>query len=72
MTTTRPVSTTPLHTTLSQQALSLGLAAVLTAGVLAGLLGLAGGDQAAVLAQQMQPMKHAPQAITTVLAPLLA
>jgi len=66
-TTTRQVSTTPLHTALSQQALSLGLAAVVTAGVLAGLLGLAGGDQAAALAQQMQ---HAPQAIATVLAPL--
>ena len=69
MTTTRQVSTTPLHATLSQQTLSLGLAAVVTAGVLAGLLGLASGDQVASLAQQMP---HAPQAIATVLLPLLA
>ena len=69
MTTTRPVSTTPLNTTLAQQALSLGLAAVVTAGVLAGLLGLAGADQAALMAQQQL---HAPQAIATVLLPLLA
>ena len=69
MTTTRPVSTTPLNTTLAQQALSLGLAAVATAGVLAGLLGLAGADQAALMAQQLP---HAPQAIATVLLPLLA
>lgn len=68
MTTTRQASTTPLHTTLSQQALSLGLAAAVTAGVLAGLLGLAGGDQAALMAQQAL---HAPQAIATVLLPLL-
>ena len=62
------MTTTKLHTTLSQQALSLGLAAMVTAGVLTSLLGLAGGDQAALQAQQMQ---RAPQAIATVLAPLL-
>ena len=67
MTTTRQAKpTNPLHATLSQQALSLGLAAMVTAGVLASLLGLADADQAALLAQQMQ---HAPQAIATVLAP---
>ena len=37
-----------------QQALALGLAALVTAGVLSGLMGLAQGDQAAHLAQQMQ------------------
>lgn len=66
MTTTRQVSTPPLHTPLSQQVLSLGLAAVVTAGVLASMLGLAGAEHASVLAQQMQ---HAPQAIATVLVP---
>lgn len=37
-----------------QQALALGLAVVVTAGVLSGLMGLAQGDRAAELAQQMQ------------------
>lgn len=48
-----------LQTPVSQQLLSLAAAALVTAGVLAGLLGLAGGDQAALLAHQMQA---APQA----------
>jgi hypothetical protein len=58
-----------LQASLSQQALSLGLAALVTAGVLAALLGEAGGDQAAQLAQQMQPV---PQAIATVLVTPMA
>ncbi|MES2715172.1 MAG: hypothetical protein V4795_05375 [Pseudomonadota bacterium] len=49
-----------LHTSLPQQALSLGLAAVVTAALLSGVLGLAGADQAAQLAQRLQA---APQAI---------
>lgn len=53
-----------LQASLSQQALSLGLAAVLTAGVLAGLLGLAGSDASAQLAQRLQAT---PQAIASVL-----
>ena len=48
-----------LQTTARHQALALGLAGLITAGVLSGLLGLAQGDQAAHLAQQMQPMPHA-------------
>jgi hypothetical protein len=58
--------TTPraLQTSLTQQALALSLAAVVTFGVLAGVLGVAGADQAAQMAQQLQ---HAPQAIATVL-----
>jgi hydroxymethylglutaryl-CoA reductase len=51
----------PLQATLSQQALALGLSALITAGVLSGLLGLAGHDAAALLAQQQQPV---PQAVT--------
>jgi hypothetical protein len=56
--------TTPraLQTALSQQALALGLAAVVTFGLLAGVLGEAGSDRASALAQQLQP---APQAIVT-------
>ena len=44
----------PMQQTLHQQALALGLAALITAGVLAGLMGLSHGEQAAHLAQQMQ------------------
>lgn len=47
-----------LHTPLLQQALSLGLAVVVTAGLLAGTLGLAAGDQDALMARQAtQPMQ---------------
>ena len=49
----------PMQQALRQQALALGLAAVITAGMLSGLLGLAHGDQAARLAQQMQAAPHA-------------
>lgn len=58
--------TTPrqLHTTLTQQALSLGLAALVTTGVLAGVLGLAAADQGALMARQAT---SAPQAIAAVL-----
>ena len=56
--------TTPraLQTTLSQQALALGLAALVTFGVLTGVVGEAGSDRAAELAQQGRPV---PQAIVT-------
>ena len=50
---------TALLIPVSQQLLSLAAAALVTAGVLAGLLGLAGGDQAALLAHQMQAAPHA-------------
>lgn len=59
MTTTRT-----LQTPLSQQALALGLAAVVTFGLLAGVLGEAAGDTSARLAQRLQPV---PQAIATAL-----
>jgi hypothetical protein len=63
-------TTRPLQTSLSQQVLSLGLAAVITAVVLAGLLGEAGGDRAALLAQQQRPA--VPHAIADVLvAPMV-
>ena len=60
--------TTALQTPVSQQLLSLAAAALVTAGVLAGLLGLAGGDQAAQLAHQIQA---APQASFHAIASLL-
>lgn len=53
-----------LQTTLSQQVLSLGLAALVTAGVLAGVLGLAADDHAALMARQAS---SAPQAIAALL-----
>jgi hypothetical protein len=58
--------TTPraLQTRFTHHVLSLGLAALVTAGVLSGVLGLAGADHAAQLAQRQQA---APQAITPVL-----
>ena len=59
MTTTRA-----LHTSLARRALSLGLAALVTAGVLGGLTGLADADHAALLAQRPQA---APQTIAQVL-----
>jgi hypothetical protein len=64
MTTTRS-----LQTTLSQQVLSLGLAALVTTGVLAGVLGLAADDQAALMARQAS---SAPQAIVAVLVSPMA
>ena len=48
-----------LQTTLSQQALALGLAAVVTFGVLAGLLGEAGGERSTELAQQLRAVPQA-------------
>lgn len=53
-----------LHTPLTQHALALGLAAVVTFGVLSAVLGEAAGDGAALLAQQAQAR---PQALATVL-----
>lgn len=49
-----------LQTPLSQQVLSLGLAGLVTIGALAGVLGLAASDQAALMARQAASM---PQAI---------
>ena len=43
-----------LHTPRIQQALSLVGSLVVTTALLAGVLGLAGGEQAAQLAQQIQ------------------
>lgn len=65
------MTTTPraLQTRFSQHALLLGLAALVTAGVLQGVLGLAGADHAAQLAQRQQA---APQAIAQVLLALQA
>jgi hypothetical protein len=66
MTTTTATSTTrPLQTTLSQQVLSLALAAVITAVMLTGLLGEAADGRAALLAQQQRTA--APHAIASVL-----
>ena len=58
--------TTPraLQTTLSQQALALSLAAMVTFGVLAAVLGEAGADRSTELAQQLRPV---PQAIASAL-----
>lgn len=53
-----------LQASLPQQAVAFGLAALVTAGVLSGLLGLAGADQSALLAQRLQAT---PQAIAQVL-----
>ena len=56
--------TTPraLQATLTQQALALCLAALVTLGVLAGVVGEAGSDRATELAQQPRAV---PQAIVT-------
>ena len=51
-------------TSLSLHAVSLGLAAVVTAALLHGMLGLAGADHSALLAQRQQAT---PQAIAQVL-----
>jgi hypothetical protein len=65
------MTTTPraLQTRFSQHALSLGLAALVTAGALQAVLGLAGADHAAQLAQRQQAV---PQAIAQVLLALQA
>ena len=57
--------TTPraLHTRFTQHALSLGLAGLVTAGVLQGVLSLAGADHTAQLVQRQQA---APQATAQV------
>lgn len=56
--------TTPraLQSTWSQHALALGLAALVTFGVLTCVVGEAASDRAAALAQQARPV---PQAIVT-------
>ena len=61
--------TTPrtLQTPLSQQVLALGLAAVVTFGLLAGVLGEAGSDRSTELAQQLRPVPQA--TVTTTVAP---
>jgi len=53
-----------LHTPLSQQALSLALALLVTAGALSAVLGLAAEDQVALLAHQTNP---SPQVIAAML-----
>ena len=59
----------PLQATARQHLLSLGLSVVVTAGVLAGLFGLAGSDSAALLAQQRLQRQQAvaPAAVSPVL-----
>ncbi len=56
--------TTPraVQSRFTQHALSLGLAALVTAGVLNAMLGLAGADHAAHLDQQAQQAQQARQA----------
>lgn len=54
----------PLQASLPQQAMAFGLAALVTAGVLSGLLGLARADHAAQLAQRQQAV---PQTIAQML-----
>lgn len=49
----------PLQATPQQHLLALGLSALVTAGVLSGLLGLAGSDSAPQLAQQRQQRQQA-------------
>ncbi len=52
----------PLQTTLTQRALALSLAAVVTFGVLAGVAGQAGSDRSSELVQQLRAV---PQVIIT-------
>jgi hydroxymethylglutaryl-CoA reductase len=61
----------PLQAAPRQHLLALGLSALVTAGVLAGLLGLAGSDSAAQLAQQRLQRQQAvaPPAVSP--APLM-
>jgi hypothetical protein len=47
------------------QLLALGLAAVITAGLLSGLVGLAANDQQAQLAQHLQQRSQALNTVTT-------
>lgn len=54
-----------LHTPRSQQALALFGATLVTTVLLAGVLGLAGGEQAAALAQSWQPAALAQQGLST-------
>jgi hypothetical protein len=58
----------PLQAAPRQQALALGLSALVTAGILAGLLGLAGSDNAALLAQQRQQRQQAEAPLAATLA----
>lgn len=53
--------TTPraLQTTLSQQALALSLAAIVTLGLLAAVLGEAGASRSTELAQQLRSLPNA-------------
>jgi len=71
--TQEPTMTSPrsLQASLSQQAIAFGLAAMVTAGVLSGLLGLAGADQSALLAQRLQaaPQAASQAAVQAVAAP---
>ncbi len=55
------MNTTPhaLHTPFSQQALALGLAGLVTAGMLQAVLSLAGADHTAQLVQRQQAATHA-------------
>ena len=56
-----------LHTSLSQQALSLALALLLTAGSLGAVLGLAADDQAALVAHQANQANQTSQAMAAML-----
>lgn len=56
-----------LHTPLSQQALSLVLALLVTAGSLGTVLGLAADDQAALFAHQANQADQTSQAIASML-----
>ncbi len=56
-----------LHTSLSQQALSLALALLVTAGSLGAVLGLAADDQAALVAHQANQASQTSQAIAAML-----
>ena len=58
----------PMPFAARQQLLALGLSALVTAGVLSGLLGLAGHDSLSPLAKQLQ---HRSQAAATVPATAL-
>ena len=51
-----------LHAPLSQQALSLAMAMLMTAGLLGSVLGIAANDQAALMANQASPASQSNQA----------
>ncbi len=59
----------PLQATVRHHVLALGLSALVTAGVLSSLLGLAGSDSAAQLAQQrlQRQQAMAPAAVSPAL-----